>query len=72
MSFRRSRAVVPVLEVLPEAASTNDVLQARAGDLPDLAVANSNTNNVSDATANLLRANLRSTRVRREVKPVTS
>ncbi|MFE4469931.1 biotin--[acetyl-CoA-carboxylase] ligase [Leifsonia sp. NPDC056824] len=38
MSFRRSRAVVPVLEVLPEAASTNDVLQARAGDLPDLAV----------------------------------
>ena len=38
MNFRRSRAVVPVLEVLPEAASTNDVLQARAGDLPDLAV----------------------------------
>lgn len=38
MSFRRSRVVVPVLEVLAEAASTNDVLQARAGDLPDLAV----------------------------------
>jgi BirA family biotin operon repressor/biotin-[acetyl-CoA-carboxylase] ligase len=38
MSFPRSRAVVPVLEVLDEAASTNDVLQARAGDLPDLAV----------------------------------
>lgn len=38
MDFRRSRALVPVLEVLPEAGSTNDVLTARAGDLPDLAV----------------------------------
>lgn len=38
MSFRRSRAVVPVLEVLSEAGSTNDVLRERAGDLPDLAV----------------------------------
>ena len=38
MSFRRSRALVPVLEVLPEAGSTNDVLRARAGDLPDLSV----------------------------------
>ena len=33
-SFRRSRAVVPVLEVLDEAGSTNDVLERRAGDLP--------------------------------------
>ncbi|WP_285113908.1 biotin--[acetyl-CoA-carboxylase] ligase [Leifsonia sp. fls2-241-R2A-40a] len=38
MDFRRSRALVPVLEVLPEAGSTNDVLSARAGDLPDLSV----------------------------------
>lgn len=38
VDFRRSRAIVPVLEVLPEAGSTNDVLSARAGDLPDLAV----------------------------------
>lgn len=36
--FPRSRAIVPVLEVLPEAGSTNDVLSARAGDLPDLSV----------------------------------
>lgn len=36
--FRRSRAVVPALEVLAEAGSTNDVLSARAADLPDLAV----------------------------------
>jgi len=38
VEFRRSRAIVPVLEVLPEAGSTNDVLRERAGDLPDLAV----------------------------------
>jgi BirA family transcriptional regulator, biotin operon repressor / biotin---[acetyl-CoA-carboxylase] ligase len=38
MDFPRSRTVVPVLEVLPEAGSTNDVLSSRAGDLPDLAV----------------------------------
>lgn len=38
VEFRRSRAIVPVLEVLPEAGSTNDVLGARAGDLPDLSV----------------------------------
>ncbi|MGH1547817.1 biotin--[acetyl-CoA-carboxylase] ligase [Leifsonia poae] len=38
MEFRRSRAIVPVLEVLPEAGSTNDVLRQRAGGLPDLAV----------------------------------
>jgi len=38
VEFRRSRSIVPVLEVLPEAGSTNDVLSARAGGLPDLAV----------------------------------
>jgi BirA family biotin operon repressor/biotin-[acetyl-CoA-carboxylase] ligase len=38
VDFRRSRTIVPVLEVLPEAGSTNDVLSARAGDLPDLTV----------------------------------
>ena len=38
VDFRRSRTIVPVLEVLPEAGSTNDVLSSRAGDLPDLAV----------------------------------
>lgn len=38
MSFRRSRAVVPVLEVLETAGSTNDVLRSRAAELPDLAV----------------------------------
>jgi BirA family biotin operon repressor/biotin-[acetyl-CoA-carboxylase] ligase len=38
MEFRRSRSIVPVLEVLPEAGSTNDVLSARAAELPDLAV----------------------------------
>lgn len=38
VEFRRSRAIVPVLEFLPEAGSTNDVLSARAADLPDLAV----------------------------------
>lgn len=38
MEFRRSRAVVPVVEVLEEAGSTNDVLVARAAELPDLAV----------------------------------
>lgn len=38
MSYRRSRAVVPVVEVLESAASTNDVMQRRAGDLPDLSV----------------------------------
>jgi BirA family biotin operon repressor/biotin-[acetyl-CoA-carboxylase] ligase len=38
VEFRRSRSIVPVLEVLPEAGSTNDVLTARAGDLPDLSV----------------------------------
>ncbi|WP_226656234.1 biotin--[acetyl-CoA-carboxylase] ligase [Leifsonia sp. LS1] len=37
-AFRRSRAVVPVLEVLDEAGSTNDVLTARAATLPDLSV----------------------------------
>jgi BirA family biotin operon repressor/biotin-[acetyl-CoA-carboxylase] ligase len=34
--FPRTRTIVPVLEVLPEARSTNDVLSARSGDLPDL------------------------------------
>lgn len=38
MELRRSRTVVPVLEELPEAVSTNDVLVARAAELPDLAV----------------------------------
>lgn len=38
VDFRRSRAVVPGLEVLPEAGSTNDVLSARAAGLPDLSV----------------------------------
>jgi BirA family biotin operon repressor/biotin-[acetyl-CoA-carboxylase] ligase len=38
MEFRRSRAVVPVLEYLEEAGSTNDVLVSRASGLPDLAV----------------------------------
>lgn len=38
VDFQRSRSLVPVLEVLPEAGSTNDVLSSRAGDLPDLAV----------------------------------
>ncbi|GLJ75541.1 biotin--[acetyl-CoA-carboxylase] ligase [Leifsonia poae] len=38
MEFRRSRAVVPVLEYLEEAGSTNDVLVARASGLPDLSV----------------------------------
>lgn len=38
MDFRRSRVIVPVLEVLAEAGSTNDVLRERAGDLPDLSV----------------------------------
>ncbi|WP_158862715.1 biotin--[acetyl-CoA-carboxylase] ligase [Leifsonia sp. AG29] len=37
-AFRRSRAVVPVLEVLDRATSTNDVLAGRAAELPDLAV----------------------------------
>ncbi|AAT88467.1 biotin acetyl-CoA-carboxylase synthetase [Leifsonia xyli subsp. xyli str. CTCB07] len=37
-TFRRSRAIVPLLDVLEEAGSTNDVMQARSGDLPDLAV----------------------------------
>ncbi|WP_223694555.1 biotin--[acetyl-CoA-carboxylase] ligase [Leifsonia poae] len=38
MEFRRSRTVVPVLEYLEEAGSTNDVLVARASALPDLSV----------------------------------
>jgi BirA family biotin operon repressor/biotin-[acetyl-CoA-carboxylase] ligase len=38
MEFRRSRTVVPVLEYLEEAGSTNDVLVGRASDLPDLSV----------------------------------
>ncbi len=38
MEFRRSRAIVPVLDVLEEAGSTNDVLVSRAAGLPDLAV----------------------------------
>jgi BirA family biotin operon repressor/biotin-[acetyl-CoA-carboxylase] ligase len=38
MEFRRSRTVVPVLEYLEEAGSTNDVLVQRASDLPDLSV----------------------------------
>jgi BirA family biotin operon repressor/biotin-[acetyl-CoA-carboxylase] ligase len=36
--FRRSRTVVPVLEVVAEAGSTNDIVRTRAADLPDLAV----------------------------------
>ncbi|GAB3585133.1 biotin--[acetyl-CoA-carboxylase] ligase [Leifsonia lichenia] len=38
MELRRSRAIVPVIDVLPEAGSTNDVVVARAAELPDLAV----------------------------------
>ncbi|MFF1571777.1 biotin--[acetyl-CoA-carboxylase] ligase [Leifsonia sp. NPDC058292] len=38
MDFRRSRTIVPVLEHLEEAGSTNDVLVGRASDLPDLSV----------------------------------
>jgi BirA family biotin operon repressor/biotin-[acetyl-CoA-carboxylase] ligase len=38
MEFRRSRTVVPVLEYLEEAGSTNDVLVGRASGLPDLSV----------------------------------
>ena len=38
MELRRSRTVVPVIELVPEAASTNDVLVGRAAELPDLAV----------------------------------
>ena len=38
LDFPRSRALAAALEVLPQAVSTNDVLAARAGDLPDLAV----------------------------------
>lgn len=36
VDFRRSRAVVPALDVLPVAGSTNDVLTARAAELGDL------------------------------------
>lgn len=38
MELRRSRAIVPVVDVLDEAGSTNDVLVARAAELPDLSV----------------------------------
>lgn len=38
MELRRSRTVVPVIEHLAEAVSTNDALVARAAELPDLAV----------------------------------
>lgn len=38
MELRRSRTVVPVVQELPEAVSTNDVLVRSAPELPDLAV----------------------------------